>query len=535
MVKKILRGTMSMLAVLAVAGTLAGCGKSAETNPGQSTSGAQSAQTSQETKAPDEKVDSVTAGKDSLIIATANETPSVTTNMHNAVAGDYLNCMTHNGLFYISEDLSVKPALCESYEVVSDTEWIFHLKKGVKFHNGEEMTARDVKASLDLCKESPQVSQYGVSTGVVEIVDDYTVKITTDGPQFGLLADLGTHGNFILPADLIESGHDFNKEPIGTGPYRLTAWNKGESLEFEAFEDYWGGEPAIKHISWRVIPEGSSRTMALETGEVDLIIEVETTDFPRLVENPDITTFSEAGTSHNWMMINNEKAPFDNINFRRAIASCIDKEAVIQVALSGTGSVSDSMVPDCFQGVVSDGAPGYDVEQAKAYFAESGLNPADCGFALICSDDTKLRVGQVIQSCIKDALGIDITLESMDLATYLDVTAEGDYQAAIGGYTSSTLLSYVQGVYHSQSIGGSNKTRINDPEVDSLIEKIQSTLDQEENTKVVTELSKTLNELCPQIPLYLRNNVRAYRNGLQGFNLNAGGNTYYEFMSWGSN
>lgn len=531
MTKKLMRSFVPVLVLSMAVGLFTGCGNS---NSGDSTKAAGDATTA---AASDNSGSgsAATAGKDSLIIATANETPSVTTNLHNAVAGDYLNSMTHNGLFYTSEDLTPQPALCESYEIVSDTEWLFHLKQGVKFHNGEEMTAKDVKASLELCKESPQVSQYGNSTGTIEIVDDYTIKITTDGPQSGLLSDLCHHGNAILPADLIESGHDFNKEPIGTGPYKLVAWNKGESLVFEANEDYWDGAPAIKNVTWKVIPEGSSRTMALETGEVDLVVEVETTDLARLEENPDIVAFSDAGTSHNWMMINNEKAPFNNIDFRRAIASCIDKNAVIQVALNGTGSVSDSMTPDCFPGVVSDGAPTYDVEKAKEYFAASGLNPADCGFAVICSDDTKLRVGQVIQSCIKDALGVDITLESMDLATYLDVTATGDYQAAIGGYTSSSLLGYAQGVYHSQSIGGSNKTRTNDANIDKLIDTIQYTLDPDENVKAVTEFSKAINELCPQVPLYLRNNVRAYRKGLQGFNVNAGGNTYYHWMSWGSN
>ena len=165
-----------------------------------------------------------TSSKDTLIIATANETPSVTTNLHNATAGDYINQMTHEGLFYSSADLTPQPALAESYEIVSDTEWLFHLRKGVKFHNGQEMKAEDVKASLELCKESPQVSQYGQSTGTIEVVDDYTVKITTDGPQSGLLYDLCHHGNAILPAELIANGHDFNKEPIGTGPYKLVEW-----------------------------------------------------------------------------------------------------------------------------------------------------------------------------------------------------------------------------------------------------------------------------------------------------------------------
>ena len=460
MTKKLMRGLVPVMVLSAAVALFTGCGSK--------DSGADSkpAGDSKETvaEAGKDSGSKGTSSKDTLIIATANETPSVTTNLHNATAGDYINQMTHEGLFYASADLTPQPALAESYEIVSDTEWVFKLRQGAKFHNGQEVKAADVKASLELCKESPQVSQYGDAVESVEVIDDYTVKVTTNGPHSGLLSDLSHHGNAILPADLIASGHDFNKEPIGTGPYKLTAWNKGESLELEAFEDYWGGAPALKKVIWKVIPEGSSRTMALEAGEVDLIIEVESTDFTRLQDNSNLVTFNEAGTSHNWLMINNEKAPFDNIDFRRALASAIDKNAIVQVALNGLGSVSDSMIAESFPGVVSDGAPTYDPEKAKEYLAASGLNPADCGFAIICSDDTKLRAGQVIQSSLKENLGIDVTLESMDLATYLDKTAVGDYQASIGGYTSSGVLPYAVGVYHSKSIDGSNKTRTNEPD-----------------------------------------------------------------------
>ena len=526
MTKKLMRSLVPAMALTLAVGMFTGCSggsgeSSADTSAGDSSGESVSSDTG-------------STAKDTLIIATANETPSVTTNEHNAVAGNYLNQMTHNGLFKMNENLEPVPDLVESYENTSDTEWIFHLKQGVLFHNGEEMTAKDVKASLELCKESPEVSQYGVSTGTIEVVDDYTVKITTDGPQSGLLSDLTHHGNFILPADLIESGHDFNSEPIGTGPYKLVAWNRGESLEFEAFEDYFGGAAPIKHVTWRIIPEGSSRTMALEAGEVDLIIEVETADMTRLAETDGLTLYSEPGTSHNFMMVNNEIAPFNNADFRKAIASAIDKEAIVQVAVNGNATPMDAMVPDCFPGTTAEGAPTYDPEQAKAYFEASGLDPAQCGFTLICSDDTKLRAGQVIQSSLKENLGIDVQLESMDLATYLDVTATGDYQAAIGGYTSNNLLAYALGVYHSSSINASNKTRTNVPEIDALIEEIQTTLDPEENEAVITEFSKAINELCPQVPLYMQNNTRAYKSELQGFNLNAGGTTYYEQFSWGN-
>ncbi|MCD8221611.1 MAG: ABC transporter substrate-binding protein [Clostridiales bacterium] len=527
--KKSFRLLAPVLALSLAAGLLAGCGSGSSSSSGGSSSGTTTTQAaaSGDTAASTEGGSS---GKDTLIIATANETPSVTSNLHNAVAGDYINKMTYNCLFYMDENQEVKEDLADSYEIASDTEWIIHLKEGVKFHNGEEMTAKDVKASLDLCTESPQVSQY--AAGEVEVVDDYTVKIITDGPDSGLLAALTHHGNAILPADLIESGHDFNKEPIGTGPYIMTAWNKGESLEFEAYADYFKGEPEIKKVTWKIIPEGASRTMALEAGEVDLIVEVETADMSRLAETDGVTVYNAESTSQSWMMINNERAPFDNIDFRRAIASAIDKDAIVQVALNGGGSSCDSMTPTTFPGTTDEGAPTYDVEKAKEYLAASGLDPANCGFKLICSDDRKLRAGQVVQSCLKENLGIDIELESMDLATYLDKTAEGDYDAAIGGYTANTLLQYVQGVYHSSSIGASNKTRTNDPEIDALIEKAKATVDPEENVAVLEELSKALNENCPQVPLYMTNNMRAYNSDITGFNLNAGGNTRYELFGW---
>jgi len=516
MTKKLMRGLVPVMVLSAAVALFTGCG-SKDSGADSKPAGDAKETTAEAGKDSGSKG---TSSKDTLIIATANETPSVTTNLHNATAGDYINQMTHEGLFYASADLTPQPALAESYEIVSDTEWVFKLRQGAKFHNGQEVKAADVKASLELCKESPQVSQYGDAVESVEVIDDYTVKVTTNGPHSGLLSDL------------IASGHDFNKEPIGTGPYKFVAWNKGESIELEANEDYWGEVPAIKHVIWKIIPEGSSRTMALEAGEVDMIIEVESTDLSRLQDNPDIVTVNDPGTGHNWMMVNNEKAPFDNVDFRRAIDAAIDKNAVVQVALNGQGSVSDSMLPECFPGVVTDGAPTYDPEKAKEYLAASGLNPADCTFALICSDDTKLRAGQVIQSSLKENLGIDITLESMDLATFLDKTSAGDYQAAIGGYTSSDVLAHSMGVYHSKAINGSNKTRLNDPEIDALIDKVKATLDPEENLKVVTELSKALNDTCTQVPIYLKNNVRAYAKGLEGFKMSPSGGMYFGELSW---
>ena len=114
----------------------------------------------------------------------------------------------------------------------------------------------------------------------------------------------------------------------------------------------------------------------------------------------------------------------------------------------------------------------------------------------------------------------------------MSVTTEGDYEASIGGYSSSNLLSYVVGVYHSDSINASNKTRLNNPEVDALIDQAKVTLDDAERVKIFEELSALLNELCTQAPLYQPTTLRAYNSNLQGVEVSDSGYLYFENVSW---
>ena len=344
-------------------------------------------------------------------------------------------------LFKFDNSMNVVNTLCDTYTVNDDhTEWVFHIREGVKFSDGCDLTPEAVKASFErLFEEGPNGSsapQVYLETDAEITADNETGNLTirTTTPYVDLTKNLAYPVMAILD---VEHTTDYDHSPIGTGPYKLVAWNRGESLEFEAFEDYFGGAAPIKQIIWKIIPEGSSRTMAMEAGEVDLVVDVETTDKTRIAETEGMTLYSEPGTSHNFLTINNEVAPFDNINFRKAIASAIDKDAVVQVALNGDGTPVNAMVPDCFEGTTDEGAPTYDVEQAKAYLEESGLDPAECGFTIICSDEIKLRSGQVIQSSLKENLGVEVQLESMDLSTYLDAVMSGNYEAALGGFTSS--------------------------------------------------------------------------------------------------
>ena len=273
------------------------------------------------------------------------------------------------------------------------------------------------------------------------------------------------------------------------------------------------------------------RTIALEAGEIDFIVEAEAMDYDRLAGNDEEAIYEYDATEHNWMMLNNEKPGLDNVNERKAMDCAIDKESVVTVAYNGLATPSWTATPSNFAGTTNENADTYDVEKAKQYLEESGVDPASVKFSIICSDDTKKRAGEVVQANLKE-IGINCEIESMDLATYLSATAEGDYTAAIGGYTSSDLLSYVVGVYHSSSINASNKTRLNDPEEDALIDQAKVTIDETQQVAIMEQLSAKLNEICAHAPLYQPLTIRTFNAGLQNVEVNDGGSLYFENVSW---
>ena len=184
-----------------------------------------------------------------------------------------------------------------------------------------------------------------------------------------------------------------------------------------------------------------------------------------------------------------------------------------------------------FEGATEENADTYDVEKAKEWLDKSGVDPASVKFSIICSDDTKKRAAEVVQANLKE-IGINCEIESMDLATYLSATAEGNFTASIGGYSSSSLLGYVVGVYHSSSINASNKTRLNNPEVDALIDQAKVTIDETQQVAIMEQLSAKLNEICAQAPLYQPLTMRAFNAGLQNVEVNDGGSLYFENVSW---
>ena len=471
--------------------------------------------------------------KDSIVIATANEPPTLHPYLHSAVAATYMNYLTHDYFLRTNvETLEPEPGVITSWENPSDTEWIFTIRDDVYFHNGDKLTAEDMVASMEYARENEAyTSNYSQFWESVEVLSETQFKVTTKTVYAKTLYDMSSHK--ILSKKLIEEGNDFNANPIGTGPYKFVEWKLGDSITFVANEEYWDGAPAIKNMTWRIIPEGSSRTIALEAGEIDAIIEVETNDLARLEEDSNVQIVEKPGTSFSWLILNNEKAPFDNQDFRHFMNCAIEKDALVAVALNGAGTGNYTQTPVVFAGGAATEIPdSYDLEKAQEYLDKSGIDPKTVVFSCICSDDVKRRCGEVIQANLAE-FGVTMNLESMDLATYLSTASEGNFEACIGGYTTSNMMNFMEGKFTSGMIGGSNWTRTNDPKIDELYTKATKILDDEERNAVLTELANYVNEICPQVPTYGANVTRAYNSDLQGIKLSATGTLYWQYVSWG--
>ena len=405
--KKILKWTSLLLAVVMLLAMPAGC---------SSKTGSSNAGSSNTSGTPAGSNDSSAAVKDTLRVAMTSEPPSLSIYDHSSLLSVLMNVQMYNGLTRI-DYTTLEPVcdLAESYTVENEVEWTFALHQGVKFHNGDEMTSADVAASLEYAKSLPAATLYTASMEKIEAIDTYTVKITTTEPYAGLLYDLAYYYNFIVPKSLIDQGNDFNANPVGTGPYKLKEWNYGNSITLERHDSYFQADHGAKiaNVIFSIVPEGTSRTIALKAGDVDFVWEVNSADVASLQSSGNVTVAEVPSVEAVILFFNNDKAPFDDANLRNAIAAAINREDIIAAALNGYGTVNYSCIAQGFVESTSTNAIPYDLEAAKAYLEAWGGDPASVDLKIICSNETRVAIGTVIQSNLAQ-IGIPVEVVSID-------------------------------------------------------------------------------------------------------------------------
>lgn len=471
---------------------------------------------------------STSAYKDTVIWAQASDVTSMDPHVGKETAAVTLTCNLFSTLMIVLGDSDPQPLLAESYQQLSDTDWEFTIRQGVKFHDGTEMTVEDVKYSLDRAINSSYVSYIVNFIDSVEITGENTIVVHCIEPYAPILNNLSMPFSAIVPQKYIEENGEeyFQLHPIGTGPYKLVEWNPGESVVLEAFEDYFGDKPLTKNLIMKVIPEAAQRVIALETGEVDIAYNIEANNLTQVEANPDLITLSEPSmTCFNYFFNLNKDGPTSDIKVRQAICYAVDSQLIIDTILNGTAIPATSMIAPSVAGYVESPKYEYNLEKAKELMAESSY-PDGCSLVMVVNDSQqRIEICQVVQSMLKE-INIEVEIHSYEQATYINALNEGEHDMGFSAWITSTGdadYTYYP-CYHSTQWGKpGNRSFFANEEADALIEAGRSKSDIEARKEIYAQLNEIIYENCTQLFVCHPTNSYAMSNKVEGFILNADG------------
>jgi ABC-type dipeptide/oligopeptide/nickel transport system permease component/ABC-type transport system substrate-binding protein len=375
------------------------------------------------------------AGRLRAVIGMQLEPPVLDPTANPAAAiSEALYPNLYEGLVKFAPDGSVKPLLAESWAISGDgLTYVFHLRAGVRFHNGAAFDAATAKFSLDraLSADSvnPQRSRIRAIRSV-HVVDDHTLSLSLSRRSGGLLQSLAW-ASFVMVEPRSAAGDSM--QPVGTGPFRFLSWRRGDSLTLERNPDYWGGAAPLGQVTFKFIADPTAAYAALMAGDVDAFSFYPAPEsFPQFAADPRFKVFVGSTESETILALNNRRAPLDNLAVRRAIAHAIDRDAIIDGAMFGYGTPIGSHFPPHSPDYVDlTQVYPHDVAKARALLAEAGFAH---GFTLTLKlppPSYARRAGEIIAAQLAEA-GITVHIENLEWAQWLDqVFTRHDYDLSI--------------------------------------------------------------------------------------------------------
>jgi len=457
--------------------------------------------------------------RDTLTVAISREPKTLIPYGSNDTGTSYITSLIYNKLIDTDVNMNLIPCLATSWEQIDDTHYRFHLREGVKFHNGKELTAEDVLYTFAKNTASDATAS---TIGPVDlencvIEDDYTIVIALKSvfPSFLRVCSLNIAA--IVCKDAMEADpQGYAKKPIGTGPFKFVEWAQGDYLKFESNKEYWGGEINFDNLLLRYIPEASTRAIEAESGGVD-IAHITVSDAKSIEDSARCDLLVQEILNTSFISFNCSKEPFNNPKVRQAISLAIDTKAIVDATYYGYAAVADSfLAPDVwgYYGIESEYSK-YDPERAKQLLAEAGYPN---GFSCTMISNAQQSTAEMIQAYLDD-VGIKVTLNDTDFANWLDAIVNGKQEMYIGGWTvPSADASEAFSAFHSSGIGnGTNRSFYNNPEVDALIDKINSEADADVRYQYCVELQELLAEECVTIGLNVGLAFYAVSKDIEGF------------------
>ena len=419
------------------------------------------------------------------------------------------------GLMKPTPDGDLTPAIAESYTVSEDRKtYTFTLREGVKFHNGDTVTAEDVIWSIERCAAATetgivQVEAFSVIEAI-EATDERTVTITISEPSNEFISYMT---NAILPADYDQQ----DTAPVGTGPFKFVSRTAQDSVVLEKFDEYWGTPAYLDKVTLKIIENADSLLMSLQSGAIDLCSHLTSTQVAQLGDDFDVAE----GTMNlvQALYLNNAEKPFDDVRVRQALCYAVDKQEIIDLAFDGYGSPIGSSMYPAFGKYFDDSLTNYytkDVEKAKSLLAEAGYPD---GFDMTITvpsnykphmDTAEVLVQQLAQ------IGVNATIEPIEWESWVsDVYAGRQFQSTVVGVDASTMTARAL-LERFTSTYGKNFINYSNADYDALFQQVLTTYDDAAQTALYKDMERNLTENAANVYIQDLADLVAVRKGLEG-------------------
>ncbi|HEY1293510.1 MAG TPA: ABC transporter substrate-binding protein [Chloroflexota bacterium] len=413
----------------------------------------------------------------------------------------------------------VVPQLATSWDISTDgLTYTFHLRPGVKFHNGQNFTSADVKYTFDKVMDqnfgSPRRPNF-TPVDHMDVLDDSTVAFVLQHPYAPFLTQLETL--YIQPSG---TNNDFGTTPIGTGPFKFVEWVTGQDITLTKNPDYWvAGEPYIDGVVFRPVPEPSTRVVDLQSGGVDLLNAVPLDQVGTLKQDSSVQVWSVAGVVRDHVGFNMTKPPFqDNPNLRKAIAWSVDRQTIADQLLYGLAKPAQIPVPETNWGYTSElhNPVGFDLTRAKAFYDQANPKPSTVTVKVSPTYPDEVKMAELMQQSLAQ-IGLNMQIQQLEWSTWIkDVVTNGDYEMEIvlisGGIDPDDF--YYQWLHTGEVF---NLTKYSDPTMDQLLAQARSTLDQGQRKQLYDQIANKMVDDQPWSHIIYRQSVMAGTAALKGF------------------
>jgi ABC-type transport system substrate-binding protein len=460
------------------------------------------------------------------------------------VQGGSIAAKVFNGLVRFNDRLAIVPDIASSWKVSPDQRtYIFRLRPDASFSTGRPVTARDFQYSfervLDPRSKAPLTWVFDRISGAkdmlagktdhvsgIEAVDDHTLVLRLDKPFGPFLSLLGMTTAYVVPREEVERlGQEFGSAPVGSGPFVVSEWRRGQTVDLTARKDYFGGIPHAEAIRYRVIPEDLTAVMEFETGRLD-VLQVPASEYRHYTTDPAWKghVVARPGLNCYYLGLNCSRPPFQDVRVRRAVNMAIDRKRILETVYENRGILARGPIPPALWKGQEDpeeeqGYP-YDPREAKRLLREAGALGASISI-YVSAEPEALDIVEVIQEYLRKA-GIRARIVQLDWSAFKQAINRGDADAFWLSWWADypDPENFLFPLFSSANVGpAGNRSWYRDPMYDRLIERAQGTTDERTRYRLYRQAEQRIIKNAPWVFMWHRSDIFVVQPWVRGFTI----------------